>query len=306
MRPYKPALLSGATILLVAGALPVSAQRVPVVEAGGASNQQQSQQQTQQAAGVSNNNSQNEVLVNMYLQLEALQAEVQNLRGQVEEQSYQIRRMQMEQRDRYIDTDSRISELYNQVQANHGEPGTGVGQPRANTLTGNSQTANPPATSPAQPIPNQATASPALTSGNTAAAGAGIASSPPQSEQELYRQALNLLLEEEAYQESITLFQQYMDVYPQGRYYTNALYWQGAGLELVGNHNQAIVVLQRLINEYPQDPKAPTALLRLGTVYQEMGDREQAVALWQRITREYPDSTSEIRIATEYLNEINN
>ena len=117
---------------------------------------------------------------------------------------------------------------------------------------------------------------------------------------------MNLLLEDEEYQDSITLFQQYIDVYPAGRYLTNALYWQGAALELTGNYNQAIVVLQRLINEFPQDPKAPTALLRLGTVYREMGDDGQATVIWRQISQRYPDSTSEIEIAREYLIEIGN
>ena len=87
---------------------------VTVVDAG------ESESVTQQTA----NNNQNEIMVSMYLQLETLQAEIQNLRGLVEEQSYLIRRMQMEQRDRYLDTDSRIGELYNQVQAFQGGQAT--------------------------------------------------------------------------------------------------------------------------------------------------------------------------------------
>ena len=288
MQPFRK--LSLIFILLLSGiySWPVFSQRVPVVEAGqGQAQEAVPIQRIQPPAG--GDSSQNEIMVNMYLQLEALQAEIQNLRGLVEEQSYQIRRMQTEQRDRYLDTDSRIGELYNQVQAYHGGQApaqlpAGQPAPRGNQAV-NVQPAIPataPATAPAN---------------NGASTGAGIAANMPQNEQELYRQALNLLLENEAFQESITLFQQYIDVYPQGRYLTNALYWQGAAMELAGNYNQAIVVLQRLINEYPTDAKAPTAMLRLGTVYREMGDLAQARASWQRISSLYPDSTSEIEIA---------
>ena len=72
--------------------------QVPVVEAGG---------RNQRAAETEGN----ELLLTLYTQLEALQSEVQTLRGMVEEQSNQIRRLQTEQRDRYIDVDRRLSEL---------------------------------------------------------------------------------------------------------------------------------------------------------------------------------------------------
>ena len=235
---------------------------------------------------------QNDIMVEMYLQLEALQNEIQNLRGLVEEQSYEIRRMQQDQRDRYLDLDSRVSELFSY---HLGQQPVGV-QPATPVQTGQAAGQAPPAGGLAQP----GIAPQAATGNNTAAAPPLVS---PQNEQELYRQALNLLLEQEAFQDSVNLFQQYIDVYPQGRYFTNSLYWQGAALHLLGNYTQAIGVLQRLLEEYPQDPKAPTAMLRLGTVYNEMGDRNRAIDYWQRIQQAYPDSTSEIEIAREYLSE---
>lgn len=298
MLAFKKFLMFGGLVVAILIHFSVAAQsRVPIVEAGSAQAQNQP---------VNGNDGQNEILVNMYLQLEALQAEIQNLRGTVEEQSFQIRRMQTEQRDRYLDTDSRLGELYNQVQAFHNGQSIPAQLPagQAPNIGSNNQVINSaqtPLVNPGNPgnqgvVPGQ----------STVAAGAGVGVTSPQNEQALYRQALNLLLEDEAFQESITLFQQYMDVYSQGRYFTNALYWQGAALELLGNHNQAIVVLQRLISEFPEDPKAPTAMLRLGTVFRKMGDNTRAAASWQDIGQRYPDATSEIEIANEYLSEIGN
>jgi tol-pal system protein YbgF len=264
-------------------ASPLLTAQVQVVEAGSARGQ------SQPAA----NDNQNEIVINMYLQLEALQAEVQNLRGLVEEQSYQIRRMQTEQRDRYLDTDSRLSELQNQI-ASPGRAAPAITQapvPLAPVAT--NSTAGENGSVAANGNTDQSAAQPAVT--NT-----------PRSEQDIYRQALALLLEKEEYQDSITLFQQYIDIYPQGRYFTNALYWQGAALELVGSYDRAIEVLTRLIDNHPQDAKAPTAMLRLGTVYREMGRKPEALATWRRISEVYPDSTSEIEIANEYLGDANN
>ncbi len=266
---------------------------VQVVDAG--NNQGQVQQSPDNN---SQNETQNEVMINMYLQLEALQSEIQNLRGLVDEQSYQIRRMQTEQRDRYLDTDSRLSEINNQMQSFPSGQQAGVVQlpPSTTPLPGN---INNSGNSGNQVGVNNAV-------GNALVAGASVAVSAPQSEQEIYREALNLLLEDEAFAESISLFQQYIDSYPRGRYLTNSLYWQGAAMELAGRYPQAIVVLQRLINEFPADAKAPTAILRLGTVYREMGDNSQAAMQWRRIIDLYPDSTSEIEIANEYLSDISN
>ncbi|MDG2175480.1 MAG: tol-pal system protein YbgF [Gammaproteobacteria bacterium] len=286
-----PAVLLGCIYFQVA----IAQVPVTVVDAG-AGESQSVTQQTQ-------SNNQNEIMVNMYLQLESLQAEIQNLRGLVEVQSNLIRRMQMEQRDRYLDTDSRIGELYNQVQAFHG--GQAIPSQPSQLPEGQLSEENPAIQ--VGTVPNISEIAPGTPSIITPfSTQAPVVTNVPQNEQALYRQALNLLLEDEAYQDSITLFQQYIDVYPAGRYLTNALYWQGAAFELTGSYNQAIVVLQRLINEFPEDPKAPTALLRLGTVYREMGNTGQAAVTWQQISQAYPDSTSEIEIASEYLVEIGN
>ncbi len=285
-------LIPAFTVCSVFFNISASAQ-VRVVDAGST--------QENQVQAPASNNSQTDIMVNMYLQLESLQSEIQNLRGLVEEQSYQIKRMQTEQRDRYLDTDSRLSEINSQVQSYHGGQQTVSIQPGPPLTPGNPQAApgNNANVGVNAPRNNQS-------AGNSVAVGAGVASASPQTEQQLYREALNLLLEDEAFNESISLFQQYIERYPRGRYLTNTLYWQGAAMELAGLHAQSIVVLQRLINEFPADAKAPTALLRLGTVYRKMGENTQAASQWRRIAVDYPESVSEIEIANEYLSEISN
>jgi TolA-binding protein len=53
----------------------------------------------------------NDLVDSLYSQVEALQQEVQTLRGIVEEQGYQQKRLQTEQRDRYLDIDRRLSAM---------------------------------------------------------------------------------------------------------------------------------------------------------------------------------------------------
>lgn len=255
----------------------------------------------------------NDLVVTLYTQVEALQQEVQNLRGMVEEQAFQIRRMQTEQRDRYIDLDQRLSEMTGGGAPVAGAPGTtvpgaGVAAPPADPSMTQTpgQAANqgqgavpvqPPADTFASSTPSPAPA--VAPQQNPAAA---VAPVPQMEEQELYRAALNLLLEQSQYEESVRYFQSYIDTYPQGRLLTNSLYWQGEALILVARLNEARDVFSRLLAEHPQDPKAPDAMLKLGVVYNQMGDRGKATETWREIATRYPEAVSVNNLARDYLN----
>jgi tol-pal system protein YbgF len=273
----------------------------------------------------------------LYTQLESLQQEIQNLRGMVEEQSNQIRTMQTENRNRYLDIDRRLSELSGAGAAVGGAttlptPGgaaaaatggislppatTGVApqpplndtqgvNPAAGVTLGNTQPANafPPA---AGPQATQPTAGAAAATGGPAA----VTQNPAQQginanlgEQELYRNALNILLEQQParYEESISMFQSYIQRFPQGRLLTNAYYWLGEALILVERYEEARDTFTVLIDSYPDDPKAAGALLKRGDVYQRMGQTDLAQQDWRNISTRYPENTTEIREADTRL-----
>jgi tol-pal system protein YbgF len=278
--------------------------QAPVVEAGTNSRGQTAAPAPATAGG-------NELIVTLYNQLEALQQEVQTLRGRVEEQDFQIKRMQTEQRDRYLDIDRRLS--------SGGQP------PAVTDNTGLPPASTPPGSFGPAPISPQAPSMRNTTPQQTNGANTGIAANttpqqgpqviPPASntpantpspalqmdEQELYRTALNVLLEERNYEQSIEYFQTYINTYPQGRYLANSYYWQGEAFILVGKLNEARDVFIKVITEFPQDPKAASAMLKLGVAYREMGDMEQARRTWQEIATRYPESTTEIGVAANYL-----
>lgn len=268
-------------------------------------------------------NANNDLVVSLYNQLESLQQEIQTLRGLVEEQGNQIRRMQTEQRDRYLDIDRRLSEMPTGAPLAGGAPGSTIAVPPVSpptTAAGNGDSTagfaagvpngTPPAVSSSPPTsasPSSVTQQPApnvATTSSTATASSrvvGPASGSPQDEQELYRNALKLLVEENKYVEAIQMLQTYIDSYPMGRLLTNALYWQGEAYLAISEFNQAEVMFNRLLNEYPQDPKAAGGYLKLGKVYQGLGDKDKARSVWQELPSRFPDSTNEIVLAREYL-----
>ena len=266
--------------------------QVPVVEAGvnGGPSRVTPVAQQNQSGG-------NDLLLSMYNQLEALQGEMQTLRGIVEEQGYQLRQLQQESLDRYLDLDQRLSAAGNVAT----QPGQLPGSSPTSVTTPTPGTSGQ--TSPQSGIQGIANGTGAAISpvtpvtqpGNTAADTTAL------NDDELYNSALNLLLEERRYEESVTQFQQYIDAYPQGRRYTNALYWQGEALILLQRLPQARDVFMKLMNEYPQDAKTPGAMLKLGVVYSQMGNRAQAEQLWRDLPARYPQSSPEIREAERFL-----
>jgi len=228
----------------------------------------------------SQGNDNQQLLVSLYDQLEALQQEVQSLRGIVETQSNQIRRLETESRDRYMDLDRRLADQT--VSA----PVAGT-PPPALPLT-------PPPVQPATTAPQQTQAtqsSRAMTQANQL------------SEQELYRTALNTLLDDGDSSTSVELFQAYIDRYPTGRLLPNALYWQGEALILLARHSLAITAFDRVVREFPADPKAAGSMLKMGVAHDLMGDRARAEQTWRDLLTQFPESTSELTLAREYLNQ---
>ena len=116
--------------------------------------------------------------------LGALEQEVQTLRGIVEEQAYQIKRMQAEAKDRYLDIDRRLSAGTNGTGKNSAAPQ--IAPPPS--LDASSAAANSAVT--VANLPPPAPVSAATARGEKRAA---PADSNPMDEQQLYRTALNLL-----------------------------------------------------------------------------------------------------------------
>ncbi len=318
-------MLNRKALILVLGLWSLAATaQVPVVEAGSRRGQPVAQAQAPVAQTAQAES--NDLLLTLYNQLEALQREVQTLRGMVEEQANELRRLQTENRDRYLDVDRRLSELSGGAAA----AATGLAPP-VTGIAPQGGAAFPPAATPQAPFNDQQDANaPPIAFGNATATGtqapainqpttgapsvtggaaitqapaAGQAIGAELNEQDLYRNALNILLEQQParYEESIAMFRNYIQRFPQGRLLTNAYYWLGEALILVERYEEARDAFTTIITNYPDDPKAAGALLKRGEVYQRMGQRELAEQDWRDISIRYPENATEIREADTRL-----
>ena len=199
-------------------------------------------------------------------QIDALQQEVQQLRGMVEEQAYQIQQMREEQRDRYLDLDRRIT-LINQT-------------PQTNTsVTPTETTGN---TSPVAPVSTSAPKA-----------------KPSANEKAAYDAAFGLIRKKQ-YDNAIVSLKQFTQDYPDGTYTANVYYWLGE-VELVkANYQAALSSFGQLLDKYPQHRKAPDAKYKQGKIYRELGDVAKAKAVLQDVVDQHP-GTSAAKLARSEL-----
>ncbi|NHN37913.1 tol-pal system protein YbgF [Pseudomaricurvus alcaniphilus] len=211
----------------------------------------------------------------MFYQMQLLQQEVLELRGLLEEQSYELKRLKQQRLDDYVNLDRRISAL----------AGGGAAAPSSDSTA---DAAAPPAASPRQPEQSVQTAEDIV--GEQA------------DEVQRYRTAIDLVLRKKDYAAAIVSFKQYLSEYPKGRYAPNSQYWLGEIYLLQGDLEQARQWFARLLSEHAGHAKAPDATYKLGTVYHKLGDNAKARQLLQEVAQ---GSTNAARLAASYLADMN-
>lgn len=206
-------------------------------------------------------------LVDLYLRLEALQNEVQQLRGDVEQHGFAVNGIKQRQRDLYLDIDRRLSQLENG---------------RTTRPTNTPQTTPVTPTTPRGPV--------------------SAASASPAAEETAYREAF-VLLKEGRYQPAKKRFSNFVAKYPASGYADNAQYWIGEVNYVTRAFKQSIVEFNKVLNNYPNSPKQADALLKIGYCYYELKDFAKARESLQAVTSRFPNTTP-ARLAAKRLQQL--
>jgi tol-pal system protein YbgF len=222
-------------------------------------------------------------LLQMMERVDALQLEVQQLRGQLEEQQHQMEGMKNRQRELYLDVDRRMSRLEREGGGMAPQaPATGVApSPQAPLTTGS--TVNP-ATPVAVTPPVKTTAVEATTSEATGA------SSQLAEERAAYQKAFDLL-RELRYEQASAAFRDFIKKYPSSRYAHIAQYWLGEAAYARRDFKQAIQDYQALLDNHPRSGKRADSMLKIGYSYQELKRTQDSKRMMERLIELYPDST---------------
>ena len=234
-------ITSALAFLLVFATAPALAQRQSLADRVAALEQ-----------GAANRGQGNVELLN---QIAALKAEVQSLRGDMEQLQQQLEQERESNKNQYLDVDGRLQRLEG-------------GAPAA--------AAKAPATPAVVDRP------PSVHGDRGALAATG-------DERNAYQAAFDTLKSGQ-YVQSARQFQAFLAQYPNGSYAPNALYWLGESYYVTQNYELAQQQFQTLLQRYPTHDKASAALLKLGLAQYGARQYDAAEATLTAVQQQYPGS----------------
>jgi tol-pal system protein YbgF len=206
----------------------------------------------------------NQSLIELANQLDQLQAQTQELRGQIETLRFESENAGNRQRQLYLDVDQRLQLIE---------------QGQARLLEAPPVAVVDPAQVPEEPVIER----PVLSG----------------SDQDNYQAAFDLLKNGQ-YMQSAEAFRNFLLVFPSSPLADNAQYWLAETYYVQRQFTTALPAFQLVVDSYPNSIKMPDALLKIGFCNYELQQWDDARAALERVVREYPDTTA-ARLATQRL-----
>lgn len=205
-------------------------------------------------------NAQGQLFSQLQQQLSDNQRDIDSLRGQIQENQYQLNQVVERQKQILLQLDSQGS-------------------------------ANSSANTGAAAADSAASASTASDASSTTAA--PVASTAPASSGDAntdYNRAVDLVLVKKQNDQAITAFQSFVKQYPDSTYQPNANYWLGQLFYNKGKKDDSAYYFAVVVKNYPKSPKAPDAMYKVGVIMQEKGQADKAKAVYQQVIKQYPTS----------------
>ncbi|VAW88187.1 TPR repeat containing exported protein; Putative periplasmic protein contains a protein prenylyltransferase domain [hydrothermal vent metagenome] len=253
----------------------------------------------------------NDALIDLYQRLDALQVEVQQLRGLQEEQGHSLEGVKQRQRSLYVDLDQRINNLQKELKQLSVPVPAVAGSPLSQSIVDNNASghgeggglaANGSAvansgegvaigsTGVGVVVPVAPTTDGVVTANGAVATTTPPAPVNPLQEQSDYQKALDLLMAG-SYEEAIAAFSSFLQYYPNGEYQMNAQYWLGEAYYVSRYFDQAIEAFSQVIADKTAR-KRPDAMLKSGYSFYEQKRWPECRELLQQLIADYPQSTA--------------
>lgn len=213
-------------------------------------------------------------------QIATLQQEISELRGKLEQQSQQISVMESQQKQRYLDLDSRLEALQGSISISSGAQAAAV--PSS-------------ATSPADEDQSSSSDAPAITSSSQPSAQSAKPKvvDPAGSVNMLkaYEDA-QALLKEKKLKSAKTAFNQFIKDYPDENLTGDAHYWLGE-IHLASQPSQeaaAKTAFTNVVDSFADSKKTPHALYKLALLEIRGGSKARAKTLLLRLRKDHSTS----------------
>lgn len=224
-------------------------------------------------------------------QNQQLRAELQALRGIVEEQGFELRKLQRDALNRYTSNDERLTALEGGASASSSlptqaplSPSISNSQRDVSSSVSNTNNAVTARESVDDFVGERSSLNNLQTSNRRASLQPAVLS-----EQQLYQMAYDSVINSD-FERSIAEFDQYMSVYPSGRFVTNAHYWKGQAYLYLERYSEAKESYEIILNRYEDSAKLADAMYGLGLAYQGLGNVTQARQLLNEIKRRFPNT----------------
>jgi tol-pal system protein YbgF len=250
---------------------------------------------------------QNRNVIELMNQIQALGADLNRLRGELEVLNHSLENAQRRQRDMYLDLDTRLRRLEGTGPEAAQKQDKALADLEARLKRLEEAVAAPAAAEELEarvkrleaqigPAGGAGAAAPATSSGGAAAASAAPATprpAAPASEASPSKRAYDSALSAYRagdYQGAIAAFDAFVKRYPRDPLAPNAQYWIGDAWFNLRDFRAAANAQQALISNYPDSPKVPDAMLNLSSSQIALGDSGAARKTLEELVNRHPQS----------------
>jgi len=230
-----------------------------------------------------------ELMQQLLSRMDGLQSEVQELRGTIEQQGFEIEGLKRRQRDQYLDIDQRL-ERAGVGGSNAGRPNRAVPRPGSTPRPVVAKT-RPAGGNPAAPTVRQQQQKASKVHG----IGANRSVPPevlvdPAAERAAYESAFGKVKNGQ-YADAAKSSRKFLDRYPNGEFADNAQYWLGEAFYATRNYQVALEAFETLLKRYPNSPKVPDAEIKLGFAHYELKHWVESRKYLEEVVSRYPNTT---------------
>ena len=207
--------------------------------------------------------------------VQGMQQDIQELRGQLEMQSHELKLLKDQQLSYYKDLDARL----------HQAPTTPTVAPAAQMALNQPQLP----INPSNPSAAAATTTPSQINNQVITAPIPSSHGNPADEQLSYMAAYELIKNKQ-FDKATSAMQAFVTQYPNGGYTANAQYWLGELYMVQKSYPEAIQHFEIVLNQYPNSSKAAASLLKVGYALAASGKGSEAKQKLNQVIKNYPDS----------------
>jgi tol-pal system protein YbgF len=223
----------------------------------------------------------NLIQMNLVGKYNDLEQQIQQLRGQLETQTHELKLLNEQQKKFYEDLDQRLSRISQD----------------------NNSDKNPIEKSSAMMPKNKETKTETKIAETKKSDSSKLDSPKSDSaEQEVYLSGFNAL-KAKKYAQATTALRDYTTRFPQGKYAANAHYWLGEIYYLKGENQKAATEFNKVITNHPTSDKVTNAFLKTAFIHANMGKTTQAKQELLKIKKQFPGSSA-ARLADMRLKEL--